>query len=413
MLSTVARRIRARAEGLKRHPNVLVRRSAQAVLLGLLAVRVGRGGVARSPEAAGGPPGELIGDPSFVAGVRDYLMERGLLRPWLGLVGRLLVLRELADARMYQLTHADHRTFVLRVDGAINQLGLRNLLIWQNHVLHCRPGAGDDPPFDIMLMLSSPTSDEPRLFEVISAALMLERIRNVTVFWDDKSLEAAMPMFMSRAERARWSQTRQAHDLLQLSPEIIDRVEQNGTSGGVKLLPDGRKRVQDFFKAALPGQVIIAVGLREDDDGTVDPDDLGLWLPLLDAAAARHSNVAFVVLNRVAPSQWQAWPSHVRFARHQGLSMQDALCLAQIADGYAGVLDIFGLTANAAARPGVYVLLTDGDRQRPLSDKSAGAPTVGQIMVGSRDRAAIATAMERFISTLPQTSVGNYAADKA
>src|SRR5262245_53925624 len=121
MLSMMARRIRARAEGLKRHPNVLVRRSAQAVLLGLLAVRAGRIGLARSLEPASGPPGELIGNPPFVAGVRDYLTERGLLRPWIGLVGRLLVLYESADARIYQLAHSDHHTFVLRVNGAIDQ----------------------------------------------------------------------------------------------------------------------------------------------------------------------------------------------------------------------------------------------------------------------------------------------------
>ena len=171
--------------------------------------------------------------------------------------------------------------------------------------------------------------------------------------------------------------------------------------------------MQDFFKAALPGQVIVAVGLREDDEGAVDPDDLRLWLSLLDDAAARRRNLAFVGLNRVAPSQWRGWPSHLRFARHQGLSMQDALCLAQTADGYAGVLDIFGLTANAAARPGVYVPLMDADGPLPPLDRPAGAPAPAQIMVGSRDRAAIAAALERFLSALPQPGVGDYAAGEA
>jgi hypothetical protein len=315
--------------------------------------------------------------------------------------------------RKRQAAQSDQRTAVLCVNGRIDQVALRNLLIWQNHLLDPRSVASDGCPVDIMLALTQPAADEPRLFDLISVALMLERIRNFAVFWDDKSLAAAMPMLMSDAERARWSETMQAHDLRRLPPEIIGQVEQNGTCGGVKQLLDSRKRVQDFFKAALPGQVIIAVGLREDDEGAVDPDDLRLWRSLLDDAAARRPNLAFVVLNRVAPSQWRGWPSHVRFARHQGLSVQDVLCLAQAVEGYAGVLDIFGLTANAAGRPGVYIPLMDSDRPRPPLDRPAGAPAPAQIMVGSRDRAAIAAALERFVSALPQPGVRDYAAGKA
>lgn len=36
-------------------------------------------------------------------------------------------------------------------------------------------------------------------------------------------------------------------------------------------------RAHDFFKAALPGQFIFAVGLREGDAGAVDPDLAIAW----------------------------------------------------------------------------------------------------------------------------------------
>src|SRR5262249_29476246 len=154
-----------------------------AVLLALLAVRAGRIGLARVPGTASGPPGELLGYPSFLAGVRDYLTEGGLLRPRIGLVGRLLVRYESTDARVYQLAHADHRTFVLRVDGAIDQLILRNLLIWQNHVLRTYPDCADGRAVDLLIRLAGNSGDEPRLSDLISAALMLEQVRNVSVFW--------------------------------------------------------------------------------------------------------------------------------------------------------------------------------------------------------------------------------------
>jgi len=405
MFAKIAQHLQARADRLQRHPDRLARRTAQLVILGLMASGLTDGG--RPVGGAHGLQPRLLSHPSFLAGVRRYLQSPGLLRPWLGSMARRLVLRESVSARRRQLAQSDRLSFVWHVDGRIDQQTLRNLLIWQNHVLESSSASNDSDTVDIMLKLSASANDEPRLFELISAALMLERIRNLAIFWGDEGLEAAAPVYMSNVELACWFETRAADDLRQMPRPVTERVERSGTRGGVRLLPDGRKRVQDFFKAAMPGQVIVAVGLREGPDGAVDPDEFGRWLSLLDAAAARHRRVSFVVLNRVAPSQWRAWPAHLRFARHQGLSMQDALCLAQIADGYAGVLDIFGLTANAAARPGVYVPLTDGDGLFPPRDGSAQTSGAVQIMLSTRDPAHIEAALERVVSALPRATIGS------
>jgi hypothetical protein len=105
------------------------------------------------------------------------------------------------------------------------------------------------------------------------------------------------------------------------------------------------------------------------------------------------------MLNCLPPSQWREWSPHVRFARHAGLSLQDAICLAQIADGYLGVLDLFGLAAHSAGRPGVYVPLEDGDLSGgEISADSANGP---RIMVASRDRADIEAALGRFSEAFP------------
>ena len=112
----------------------------------------------------------------------------------------------------------------------------------------------------------------------------------------------------------------------------------------------------------------------------------------------RHPRLGFVVLNRLVPSRWQRWPAHIRFAREQGFSLQEAISIAQFADGYVGVLDIFGLAANAASRPGVYVPLREdelvGGQHSPATVKEQ------QVMLASCDRGRIEAAVLSFLQGL-------------
>src|SRR6266508_320256 len=404
MIGRTVDRLLALVERHTKHRNRAVRRTAQLTVLALSVVRPPEG--AQTPaDGAHAPQAQFVDRLFASTRLRDYVRGRGFVRPLLGLGVRTLLLQAAANAKSRKLAQSDRRAFVLRVNGPVEQALMRNLLVWHNHVFSTYPSCSDGRCVDLMILLAQEENDA-RLFDLISIALMLDRVRNVAVFWDEEGIEAAAPMFMSGAEQARWRETRDAEDLRRLPAEIIDEVTRRGTSGGIKLLVDSRGRVQDFFKAALPEKFIIAVSLREDQDGTADPGDLGLWLPLFDAAAARHPNVAFVVLNRLAPSHWRVWPSHIRFARHQGLSMQDTLCLALVADGYVGALDIFGLAANAVARPGVYVPLMDGGGQRAPPDGSEQDSAPAQIMVASRDRARIEAALGRFLAGLPRFSGG-------
>ena len=139
---------------------------------------------------------------------------------------------------------------------------------------------------------------------------------------------------------------------------------------------------------------------RRETDGDVDPDELEFWLGLTDTLRAQHPQAAFVLLNCLPPSHWREWPPHIRFARHHGLSLQDSICLAQIADGYLGVLDLFGLAAHSAGRPGIYVPLANGD---PAGGGGPAAIAQGaQIMVGRGKRADIEAALGRFAAAFPQ-----------
>jgi hypothetical protein len=395
MFGRILQRLHARAQELHKHPNLLVRRSVQLAMLVLTVIGLPPRLLGHPNERTDGRASELFGDPSFYAGIRDYLTAPGILRPWLGKVARRLAFTESIRSRRKN----DHRLFILRLDGRIDQRILRNLLIWHNEILSSHPNLSDGAVVDVVLISTSCSSDEPRTSDLISVALMLNRVRNFYYFWDEGSFGATAPIFMSSVERLRRADDGgPGDDLRRPSSQYLERVEGRGTVGGVKLPLDGRKRAEDFCKMVFPGQVIFAVGVREDEDGFADPLDIEFWTCLFDKISARHLRVSFVILNRLLPSQRRVWPGHIRFAQCHGLSMQDMLSLVQVADGYVGVLDVFGLAANSAGRPGVYVALDDRtyDNGTTGSDNIA---TSSKIMLGDRNRVRLEAALGQLLSS--------------
>jgi hypothetical protein len=392
------------AEPWLRHSNWMVRRLAQVVGFGvaILWLALPGKGTAEGDAPAQGDvlADELVSSPRM----REFLHGTAIANPLVGPVCRLLVLRLSVYAKTRESASSDDRNFVLRLNGSIGQAALRNLLIWQNHVLPPLVPDGDNSQVDIVLALDGRSESDARLFDLFSAALMLERVRSLSVFWDEQAAVRAASAVMSQAALARWRATEQMGDLTAMPRDITRLVAVHGTRGGVRLLQHGRRYANDFLKLALPGRLIIAVGLLEREDGTVEPEELELWLGLIDRLHAWHPHAAFVVLNCLAPSQWRQWPEYLRFPRHQGLTLQDTICLAQIVDGYIGVLDLLGLAAHSAGLRGVYVPLEDGDALRPqvLGENSQRS----QIMVGTRHRADIEAALET-VAAFPRVRGGD------
>jgi hypothetical protein len=386
------------AEPWLRHSNWMVRRLAQVVGFGVAILWLalpGKGAVEGDAPAQDDPLADaLVSSPQM----REFLHGTAIANPLIGPVCRLLVLRLSVYAKTRESGSFDDRNFVLRLNGSINQAALRNLLIWQNHVLPPLVPDGDNSQVDIVLALDGRLESDARLFDLFSAALMLERVRSLSVFWDEQAAVRAAWAVMSKGALAHGRMTEQMGDLAEMPRDIARLVAVHGTRGGVRLLPHGRRYANDFLKLALPGRLIIAVGLLEREDGTVEPEELELWLGLIDRLHARHPHAAFVVLNCLAPSQRRRWPEYLRFPRHQGLTLQDTICLAQIVDGYIGVLDLMGLAAHSVGLRGVYVPLEDGDALRPQVPGENSQ--MSQIMVGTRHRADIEAALETLAAFL-------------
>jgi hypothetical protein len=378
------------AEPWIRHPNCMVRRPAQVAVLAIATIWLALARNEKAKPDASEPIDELAREFWSSPKLLEFLNGPAIGKLIVGRICRILVLRLSIAAKLRERASTNDRNFALCLRGPIDQRSLRNLLIWQNHVLPSYLRQDDNLQVDVALILAGRSANEARLFDLFSIALMLERLRSVAVFWDEETALAETSILMSERELGRWRAAEPADDLDMMPRDIIGQVELHGSHGGIKLLPHGRKYANDFLKLALPGRFIVAVGLREREDGAVEPGELDFWLAVIESLCERYPRAGFVMLNRLAPSQWREWPVHLRFARHQGLNLQDAVCLAQIADGYLGVLDLFGLAAHSAGRPGVYVPLEDP----PPTDR--GAANAAQIIVASRNRADIETAVKSF-----------------
>jgi hypothetical protein len=378
------------AEPWIRHPNCMVRHPAQVVVLAIATIWLALARNEKAKPDASEQIDELACEFWSSPRLREFLNGPAIGKPIVGRICRILVLWLSIAAKLRERASTNDRNFALRLRGPIDQRSLRNLLIWQNHVLPSYLRQDDNLKVDVALILAGRSANEARLFDLLSIALMLERLRSVAVFWDEQSAVAETSILMSERELGRWRAAEPANDLDMMPRDIIGQVELHGSHGGIKLLPHGRKYANDFLKLALPGRFIVAVGLHEREDGTIEPGELDFWLALIESLCTRYPRAAFVMLNPLSPSQWREWPAQLRFARHQGLNLQDAICLAQIADGYLGVLDLFGLAAHSAGRPGVYVPLEDP----PPTER--GAANNAQIIVASRNRADIETAVKSF-----------------
>jgi len=290
--------------------------------------------------------------------LRNYLYSPGIFYPFLGLVLRCILVLASAAIKLKEISRSGPRDVAVRVDNAVNAAVLRNLLIWQNEILSARPGFNDNNrPVDITISFGDAASTAPRMFDLASIALLLERFRSVCLLWhEDKNGEG----LKAQSANSGFAGLGGVDDLSQPPFDVLSHVAKSGTKGGIRLLADGRKHANDYFKIALPQQLIVAVGLREDSDGAVESDELDRWLPKLEDISARHPMISFAVVNRVNPSQRAKRSAHIRFTRHDGFSLQHAISVAQTADAYLGALDIFGLAAFASGRSGVYVPLDVG-----------------------------------------------------
>jgi len=169
------------AEPWVRHPNWIVRRPAQVAVLGIATLWLAFARDEKAKPGVAEPLDEMARQFWSSPKLLEFLNGPAIGKPIVGRICRVLVLRLSVAAKLRERASASDRNFALRLSGLIDQSSLRNLLVWQNQVLPSYLQRDDDPQVDVAVVLTDRPVNEPRLFDLLSIALMLERLRSVVV----------------------------------------------------------------------------------------------------------------------------------------------------------------------------------------------------------------------------------------
>lgn len=286
-----------------------------------------------------------------------------------------------------EFCYGDKMNFVWRLDGPIDQRALRNAVVFQQEVFARNPELGQGGYFHVILRMNGAAAD-PRLMDLMSLGVLSQRILNLNLFFSDADAEADLKLTMSNTERLRWAGDRNGYDLAEPRPVALEQVERDGLPEAFRATGEARRAFNTFLKAVAPAGLVIAVSLREDDNGTARGDDLSL---LVEAAARLQASqsVTFLVMNAVSVGELDARRPGVVAVRDAGFKLMDVLALTGFVDGFFGVLDCVGIAARSARRPGLYLSLEATDEL----DAVFSSPET------------VVTALRRVIAQIPAAAV--------
>jgi hypothetical protein len=268
------------------------------------------------------------------------------LEPWL-IPAAILSL----SMRLGELQDIDRLDVVARLDKAVDQAVLRNLLAWQLHLITRTSGMPRICQFNLILKLKS-GRDDPRIADLLSLACLSCHTCSISLYYDGGAADEVPSTMVDVAPGRRLARADEP-DLDSVSATVLGKPEIYGR-GGIFQLPVGmRKKLNDFMKAIAPGDFSVALSLTESPDGTASEHELSTWLPVLQRLRSAYP-LTFCLLNRVPDVSVRDWPSCLRPLRSLDFSFAETVGVAHYAQFYMGVLDVCGLAALAAERPGVY-----------------------------------------------------------
>jgi glycosyltransferase domain-containing protein len=248
--------------------------------------------------------------------------------------------------------YADCINFSARVTAPVNSQALLNAALWQGAILAMPPMA---PKVHANIRVHE--AERAQLDRLMSVLLMSDNLRTINLFFDDAAANSARVATVTVAEESRGGQ----NDPYDLNAQQAIQTAARHDAGWSIIFSNRtgfERNVNNYLKVAHPGKFVVAVGLRETDDGLCD-----LWVPewreAIRSFEAPIENISFVVLNAVGPGAFPSDDDSSRrspaFARNAGLTFAETICLVQKADAFVGQMDVFGLAALTANRPGIYL----------------------------------------------------------
>lgn len=269
----------------------------------------------------------------------------------------------------------DGMNFVARLPGPLTQVELRNFIAWQDRMIRRQKLP---PGFRFNAAVIVQDADAFQADRLFSALCLSDTVNGLSLFWDEAEADRAfgVPLGLTARESLRWQEGKDILDLsLDLGPSKLGRQHgaeatarriglrsavRNGVSRAFEPSLDPRRQVTNYIKIAHPRGYRLAVSLPEDGDGFADAS-LPDWLPRLEALTRAQARLTICLLNRFVHGADGAsqWPRGIHAVRQAGLTEQDAVAFAMEAEGFLGCLDIFGMAARSAGRPGIFVWLDE------------------------------------------------------
>ncbi|MFC3227155.1 hypothetical protein ACFOGJ_07945 [Marinibaculum pumilum] len=278
--------------------------------------------------------------------------------------------------------------FVGRLNRPVGQASLRNFVLWQDRMIRNQ----DLPPgfkFNAVLLVGK--DEEVQTDRLFSALCLSDTVNGLSIFWDEAEARRsfAAPLGLTEGEYLRWRDGKGVFDLDMVlpapaggpvaaaadrgaadraaadratadrdDPRALLAAERDGVPRAFHPSLDPRRQVTHFIKIAHPRGYRLAVSLPEDADGFADAS-LQAWLPHLERLTARQDSLTVCLLNRFVQGAdgLGSLPRGIHAIRQAGLTEQDVLAFAMEAEGFFGCLDIYGLAARTAQRPGIFVPL--------------------------------------------------------
>ena len=285
----------------------------------------------------------------------------------------------------------DGMNFVGRLHGPASQRTLRNFALWQDRMIRNQ----ELPPgfkFNAVLLVAE--GEEVQTDRLFSALCLSDTVNGLSIFWDEDEANRSFraPFGLTEAESLRWRAGEDVFDLDMAMPVVPGQVsggqvgsrkvgagrapapppggmardqdrellaaERDGVPRAFHPSLDPKRQVTHFIKIAHPRGYRLAVSLPEDRDGFADRS-LQDWLPHLVRLTERQDRLTICLLNRFVQGAdgEESLPRGIHAIRQAGLTEQDVLAFAMEAEGFFGCLDIYGLAARSAHRPGIFVPL--------------------------------------------------------
>ncbi|MEQ8345892.1 MAG: hypothetical protein RIB84_22200 [Sneathiellaceae bacterium] len=279
----------------------------------------------------------------------------------------------------------DGMNFVARLRGPLTQAGLRNFILWQERMVRNQQLP---PGFKFNAAILVQDGEDMQTDRLFSALCLSDTVNGFSLFWDKAEAERAfaVPLGLTDAESRRMRAGEGIFDLGLALPQAAPgpaaraghpappgadagrvmadadllAAEHDGVPRAFHPSLDPRRQVTHFIKIAHPRGYRLAVSLPESADGFAD-ESLAAWLPHLQVLADREESLTICLLNRFVQGAdgVSKLPRGIHAIRQAGLTEQDVLAFAMEAEGFFGCLDIYGLAARSAGRPGIYVPLAE------------------------------------------------------